>query len=464
MGSASQNLLVVKGDKRDIDNFKQLVYKNDSEAFLFQKIIPLPDYFEGSEEEIMEQQDAYSNMFYGNRWGTGFSVLARQGDNSLTYFFNSKYSIANLKFIARIHKELEFKHIGLTTNEDYLRWNYYEYEDGLLTEQYELNAEYFDFQIHSDIYAYEYMAELLVKFESLISEKKHIFEINPFLNDPGERELKFYDLFFKFEYLRKNKKMFDDILIDVKNLNKQNLSWAKQIGYAFRTNDIYHQLCYINNNYTDEEKNKHLDKFEKTYNLKNKCRSELIEVALYYFRNLDRYDYFNTLMIHIIESYHNELIQFKNNYDSYLKQLEQYPGVKPYFNIETSFLDKVFGVYGWDTNSELEQFYRDLDLVNNVEESEFDKMFFEKVYAAHNGTDLEFEERKSKIKTFLQEAQDYYNKCAQKCQKIHNSELNLPFDITVDTQIKDSDIQEIKTIYGINGRFPNINLEDDLPF
>ena len=49
MGQAANNLVVIKGAKEDLLAFKKTAYKNDSEAFCFEQLLPYPSPFVGSE-------------------------------------------------------------------------------------------------------------------------------------------------------------------------------------------------------------------------------------------------------------------------------------------------------------------------------------------------------------------------------------------------------------------------------
>ena len=245
MGSASNNLVILEGNRADLLKFKKEAYKNDSEAFKFEKLLPLPSYYTERDGGWGTESSAYFHLFYGNGWGTGFSVLSRETENTLIYFFNSRDSIANLEFIAEKYYNLELTHIGVTTdqNESHIRWNYYKYSKGQQLFNYQISEEEFDFQNSSDLYTYEYISEIYIKFKDLVKREKY-FEYNKYKNvyslTQSSKNLHFYNfdqarktndfkLFFKlyhrFEYVLKNKDLYDNILNDVENLNKQDLKW-----------------------------------------------------------------------------------------------------------------------------------------------------------------------------------------------------------------------------------------------
>jgi len=479
MGSASNNLVIIKGTKEDLLEFKKTACKNDSEAFCFQQLLPYPDYFEGSEKEIEQQKSAYSHLFYGNKWGAGYGVLTRYAKNIVIYIFNSRTTIANLTYISKKYSNLDFIHIGLTTNENPLKWSYFKYKKGTQICKYRLTNNQFDFQISSYLYNYEYMAELYIKFESLIQHKKHVF--NKLKNDGLYDEdlhsvINFYDLFHKPTYLRNNKDLFDKILLDVKNLENKDLNWAKnKIGYTFKTNNLYDKLAFIKNNFTNDEQNKYLEEIEKSLEQVKDNSQTLIYASHYVFTHFDKYNLFVKLMKLALSKLTNELDVFINSFDDNKNLLKDYPGIIPYYNIdkdELEQMDTFFELYGWDIlKKEQEEYYSKLEKVQNIE-SEFDNFFYKNIKEVEEDKTLNQEQKNTKIKQYVSEAIDYINLCENNYQKLneifYDSNNSFSFAFEKNTNIDYCELRKIANQYALLDSFPEIkeqeNEDDDLPF
>ena len=479
MGSASNNLVIIKGEKEDLLEFKKKAYKNDSEAFSFQQLLPSPDYFEGSEEKITQQQDAYSYLFYGNKWGAGYGILTRYTNNELIYIFNSKDTIANLTYISQKYSNRVFIHIGLSTNKTPLIWSYIKYEGGKEISKYRLPNNQCDFQIPSELYSYEYMSKLYLKFESLIQHKKHIFnkiEVSNRFNETANYKVEYFDLFHKISFLRDNKERFDNILTDVKNLEKQDLNWAmNEIGYRFRTNNLYNQLAFINNNYTSDNQSEYLDQIEEQLKKIKDSPQDIMDASYYLFKHFDKHHLFVKMMKLALSKLTTELdniINLSEN-DKYL--LKDYPGIALYYEVDNNNLeqlDKYFDLYKWDIlEKEREVYYSKLKAFRNLE-SEFDKDFYEKIRNIELDKTLNQEQRNSKIKQYISEAIDYIQSCDINNKKLDDECSNsgpFPFVYYKDTNLNYDKLKKIAIKYDLSDSFvefkpPESESNDDLPF
>jgi hypothetical protein len=353
MGSASNNLVIIKGSKEDLSELKKTAYKNDSEAFCFQQLLPYPSYIKGSKEDISKQKDAYAYLFYGNRWGAGYGVLIREEEDLLIYMFNSRTTIANLYFIAKKYANLEFTHIGVNTSGDMfsedsggLIWSYIKYQHAEEKCNYNIGYLKFDFEISSDLYSYEYMAELYIKYESLIKSDIYIHRdredyYTP-INLPGVDKVNFYNLFHKFLFLRGNRILFDSILSDVENIKHQDLHYAMEIGYPFRTNNLLDQLRFINNNYNCDVYNYYLDKIDKNLDINEIEVDDLLNASEYLFANFDNYDLFLKLkkvaLTKLINKLNNDISNSHESNKTLLKDdMDRLTNINNSFSLEFDF-------------------------------------------------------------------------------------------------------------------------------
>ena len=477
MGQAAQNLVILKGDTKALQKFKNLAYKNDSEAFSFDKLIPFPDYYLDADEE----KEAFSYLCYGNRWGAGFGVLARETENTLMYFFNSKTTTANLEFVAKKFYDLELIHIGITISGNTLIWDYYNYNNGAFARKYRLTDEKFDFKIVSDLYSYEYIAELYIKYKSLIESKIFIeqrgWEVEFVKNNSCAKD--FFEIFHRFTYLREKKELYDGILNDVKNLNKQDLKWAKEIAYPFRTANLYYQLTFINSNYINDEKEKYFDEIISGINLDEINISELLGVAKYCFVILDSKTFFNKIIKQMYVRLSNDIIELKNQHHESKKRLVDYPGLVKHYSPDLKITREIVCL---NKHNEFDKEQRSLD--NEIKEllnlnSDYDNKFHENIYyfykkKKYHSRKIFFLDPEDRLKliNYLTEVIDYRNQCIdsidrlEKFKKKENRNIIFPTNYAMDCNLSSNELVKVIREYDLPDIFPQFKEDDsdDLPF
>ena len=480
MGQAATNLVVIKGTEEDLLTFKKTAYKNDSEAFCFQQLLPYPSSFTGSEEEIQKQEDAFAYRYYGNRWGAGYGVLMREEDGLLMYMFNSKTNIADLGYVAEKYANLEFIHIGMEPypsicfdDECSLLWSYNNYsceENGYSVEVFD---NVFDFNINSGLYSYEYIAELYVKFESLIRRYDNNVPEGGCQEDEGCNVINFYDLFHKPTYLRENRKSFADILYDVESIKNKDLKWAKvEIGYPFYTNTPLGQLAFVKDNFNCDVQNHYLEYVENHLDFDNVENDELLIAAKYIFDNFDYYDIFIRFVKIVLTREIDSLDNIINAHQEKKKLLKDFPAVIPHYFIGGKLLDKYIDLYDWNIlEAEIHEYN---DKKEKIISFSFDYLL--ELVANAKIEDIDsYKERKVKAKELINEILTYSNLYTQSYQKLKErisdkeNPLILGFNVRKAPKVDDSYLQEIASKYEVLGDFPELmekddGLPDDLPF
>ena len=246
MTEETSNLVIVKGAKNDLDNFEKLAYKNESQAFSFEKLFPLPRYLENdiySGFNSSNEAVAFRHIIYGGQW-SGFGVLIRKTDTFLEYYFNSEYYKANLDHIAFKFKKLKFTQVFIETAEE-KRFGFIEYKNGIPVDDANPNSHELhlvnlfavNWEISSSIQTYLYIAELYNKilYFKKTNPKKYQQTCNEFNTD----NIPFFSLIDKTNYLKKNESFYDLLFETEMDLEKRELFYARHmIDYNFKTNSV----------------------------------------------------------------------------------------------------------------------------------------------------------------------------------------------------------------------------------
>lgn len=256
MGEPAYNLVIVKGAKEDLDKFEKAAFKNESEAFCVAQLIPLPGYL-AQKDEMSDEIRAFNYIIFGSQWVGAFGILIEKNDSFLIYYFNSKYTKAELDYVAVKYSNLQFTHVFVEYVVGY-RAGVIEYEKGnrvfsfTLPEFPEENQN-FDWQIAGDIHTYLHIADFYHKFKFFLQNKPEALETLEYL---FQDKRAFFDFFPKSDYLRKEESFYDSLYRIERDLEKRELKNARETFYNFRTNTPDDQLWFIRQNFLPSAKKK----------------------------------------------------------------------------------------------------------------------------------------------------------------------------------------------------------------
>ncbi len=262
MAEAAYNLVIVKGARNDLDNFERQAYKNESQAFSFEKLFPLPRYLENdiySGNNSSDEAVAFRHIIYGCQW-SGFGVLIRKTDTFLEYYFNSEYYKANLDHIAFMFKELKFMHLFIETVEE-KRFGFIEYKNGITVddtnpythELHLVNLFAVNWEINSRIDTYLYIAELFHKI--LYFKKNNPEEFKKSCTESYKDKIPFFSLIDKPTYLKKNESFYDSLFELEMDLERRELFYARHmISSNFKTNSLEDLKNFVQCNFLSPEK------------------------------------------------------------------------------------------------------------------------------------------------------------------------------------------------------------------
>ena len=254
MGEPAYNLVIVKGAKEDLVKFEKTALKTESEAFCVKQLIPLPDYLD-EEDERSDEIRAFNNIIFGSQWVGAFSILIEKSDSFLSYYFNSKYTKAELDYIAIKFCNLQFTHVFVEYVVGY-RSGVIEYEKGnrifsLNIPEFPEENQNFDWQIASDIHTYLHIADFYHKFKFFLQNKPEALEK---LRYTYNKKSTFFDFFPKSDYLRTEESFYDSLYRIERDLEKRELKHARETYYNFRTNTPDDQLLFIRQNFLPSAK------------------------------------------------------------------------------------------------------------------------------------------------------------------------------------------------------------------
>jgi len=162
MGTPAYNLVIVRGTKEDLNTFERLAHKTESEAICFDQLLPLPGYL-AQEDEMSDEVQAFNHIIYGSKWVGTFGVLIEKTESFLKYYFNSKYTKAQLDYVAIKYSNLNFTHVFVELD-PVEKCSVIDYENGLRILDSVIMDENMDWQISSSIHTYIYIEELFHKF------------------------------------------------------------------------------------------------------------------------------------------------------------------------------------------------------------------------------------------------------------------------------------------------------------
>jgi hypothetical protein len=245
MGTPAYNLVNVKGEKKDLNEFEKKAFKNKNEAFCMEQLLPLPDHLIGKKDNSDEVL-AFRETIYGSKWVAAFGLLIEKDETHLKYFFNSKYTKVNLDYIAAKYNKLGFTHVFVEIEN---RQNgVIEYAHGERSLKVTIPDGIIEWHITSQECTYLYIEELRHKFIHIQRTKPHIIE-----SLEQTRSFKHYDFFELFErsaYLRDHENYYDTLYHIECDLGQGDLDYVRnEIFYRFRTNDICHREKFIKQNF-----------------------------------------------------------------------------------------------------------------------------------------------------------------------------------------------------------------------
>ena len=299
MGTPAYNLVIVKGDKKDLDEFEKKAYKSESEAFCFKQLLPLPDYL-----AVMDQNSdevlAYSTVVYGSKWVAAFGILIDRSDEHLKYYFNSKYTRAQLFYLAMKYSNLSF--IQAFVELEIERCGLREYVNGEKTTDISIPDKNLDWQIASYKETYPYIEELLLKMNLFRKTKPLVFrEVCPLASDSSYL---FHEFFPVSVFLRENESFYDSLYMIECDLENRDLYYAKHvIYYNFSTNSLLSQLQFIRQNILSAiKRNAYALKILEFIRNNNSIPDlEKMNIFIFAYRHLDLEQYLITIVKEYIE-------------------------------------------------------------------------------------------------------------------------------------------------------------------
>ena len=246
MGTPAYNLVIVRGTKEELDTFEKLAYKTESEAICFDQLLPLPGYLV-KEEEMSDEVQAFNHIIYGSKWVGAFGISIEKSDSLLKYYFNSKYTKAQLDYIAIKYRNLNFTHVFVELD-PVEKCGVIEYENGWRIFDSIIKDENMDWQITSSIHTYLYIEELFHKFMLVKQFKPEIFK--ELTSYGSEQKLDFFTILNRINYLDENESFYDSLYLMERDLETRNLDYARNgTYYPFRTNPPLLQLQFIEQNF-----------------------------------------------------------------------------------------------------------------------------------------------------------------------------------------------------------------------
>lgn len=311
MGTPAFNLVIVKGAKEDLDAFEKVAYKNESEAFCMEQLLPLPTYL-SKEEEISDEVQAFRHTVYGCNWVAAFGILIEKSDFFLKYYFNSKDFKAQLDYIAIKYNNLKFTQVFVETFEE--KCGAIEYGNGERISEIKLEDQEIDWKIASNISTYLYIAELFHKLMLINKTKPNVF--NKLSN---WQKYSFFKFFNKINYLREHENFYDSLYFVERELEKRELDYARNgTAYPFRTNSPLSQLMFIDQNYlpSDKKTNYALAILNQITNSTSLDDHEKLDVYIYIHQNMDMEE----LLMPIARKFIHDRIE---NMKLYLHQRDQ---------------------------------------------------------------------------------------------------------------------------------------------
>ncbi len=257
MGVPAYNLVIVRGEKEEFDKFEKLAYASESDAFQMEQLLPIPSYIAQSNPESDEER-AYRNIIHGSHWVAAFGVLVEKSDQFLKYFFNSKWTKAELDYVAIKYNKLEFTHVYREIADD-TKFGVIEYKNGERASQIVINVDNIDWGIVCAVHTYLYIEELWLKFRLLYQYFPHIIEEVTWPDWLNERKnavvYNFYTLFPKADFLRVNESFYDSIYACERTLESQDIDDAiNQPGYPLIITPPHEQLHFIEEYFLSPEK------------------------------------------------------------------------------------------------------------------------------------------------------------------------------------------------------------------
>jgi hypothetical protein len=273
MGTPAYNLVIVRGEGKELNEFAKKAFKNKSEAFCMEQLLPLPGYLAGK-DEISDEVRAFRHTVYGSKWVAAFGILVEKDEGHLKYFFNSKYTKANLDYISANYNKLGFTHVFVEIEAG--QSGIIEYANGESMQKVTIPDGIMNWHIASQEYTYLYIEELHHKFMHIRNTKPHI--IKSLEHTPSFNQYDFFKIFDRTAYLRDHEGYYDALHhIELELDNKVPEIADSEIFYPFRTNDIYHREEFIKQNFLSPVKRNRYLKNLKNRSNENKSGQAMVE-------------------------------------------------------------------------------------------------------------------------------------------------------------------------------------------
>lgn len=255
MGTPAYNLVIVSGEKKELDEFEKLAFKNKIEAFCIEQLLPLPGYLNGKKENSDEVL-AFRQTVYGSKWVGAFGLLIEKNESHLKYFFNSKYTKANLDYVAAKFKKLGFTQVFFEIESGVN--GVIEYAHGEREMKVIIPEGKMEWHIASHEDTYLYIEDLYHKIMHLRLAKPHI--IGPLSGTRLFEQYDFFELFDRLDYLKDHEEFYDALFrIEFELDGLVPEIEASGIFYRFRTNDISQRKEFIRQNFlTPAKRNRYL--------------------------------------------------------------------------------------------------------------------------------------------------------------------------------------------------------------
>ena len=346
----SYNLVIVKGSKQDIAKFKKSAFENESRAFCFEKLLPIPENIKSVQSRGMSDKEyEWRIKHYDNKWGDGFSIIFDEKPEEIHYYFNSHTYPAKINKIAELFPELIFTHIFMGGKE--FICGITEFIDG--NEQTENNLKFsletFEWNIVTDFDTPAYIVELHCKISELRNKKKDKIDELYWEHEENVDRKEFYSYFSKKSFVKNNKEFLENLLTLEDKLWERELKFAKEIASPIKINSAYYRIKFFVETIGDEKEAAKLVK-EFIRSQKNSdyyLSDDYFDIINYVMHNLDLEDEIINFANEYVDFILNKTNEYIANFNAYCEMLSDYKGITPACKYSGENFIHNSWLYGW---------------------------------------------------------------------------------------------------------------------
>lgn len=199
MGEAAYNLVTVTGPKEELERFEKAAYKNESEAFCLRNFL-----------QYQGDSTAPNRAVFFTHW-VAFGILIEKNENSLKYYFNSKWNAANLGFIVDRFPELDFLQVFVQITPEKVGYLHYRKDEG------PVDCECIDYwENEFSPHQYLFIEDVALKLDYSLSQDQREFQ--------GSH---FFEHVDRTAYLRQYSKQYEKIVKKTIELERRDLFYAR---------------------------------------------------------------------------------------------------------------------------------------------------------------------------------------------------------------------------------------------